>query len=52
MAAGGSDSFHFVAEEQIQLLLRAGFTRTQCINYLDSDMTKGEEARGDWQHRK
>ncbi|KAJ4444535.1 hypothetical protein ANN_06330 [Periplaneta americana] len=38
-------------DEQRHLLLRIGFTQTQCINYLDPDMTKGEEGRADWQHR-
>lgn len=38
------------ADEQRQLLQRAGFTQIQCINYLDSEMTKGEEGRADWQH--
>ncbi|XP_021937029.1 uncharacterized protein LOC110838282 [Zootermopsis nevadensis] len=41
-----------LTEEQIRLLLRAGFTRTRCHNYLDTDITRGEEARTVWQHRK
>jgi hypothetical protein len=40
-----------IAEEQRQLLQRAGFTKIQCINYLDPEMAKGEEGRADWQHR-
>ena len=39
-----------LADEQRQLLQKAGFTQIRCINYLDPDITKGEEGRTDWQH--
>jgi hypothetical protein len=57
MRGGGPVPFFYVhscliAEEQRQLLQRAGFTKIRCINYLDPEMAKGEEGRADWQHRK
>ncbi|GFG31706.1 hypothetical protein Cfor_04845 [Coptotermes formosanus] len=40
-----------LTEEQRQLLQKVGFTQIRCMNYLDSEITKGEEGRTDWQHR-
>ena len=39
-----------LADEQRLLLQRAGFSQIRCINYLDPEITRGEEGRTDWQH--
>uniref|UniRef100_A0A1B6DGP9 Uncharacterized protein n=1 Tax=Clastoptera arizonana TaxID=38151 RepID=A0A1B6DGP9_9HEMI len=40
-----------LTEQQIRLLSSVGFSQKECINYLAPVLTKGEEARTDWQHR-
>ncbi|KAJ9582680.1 hypothetical protein L9F63_022973, partial [Diploptera punctata] len=39
-----------LTDEERHLLLKVGFTQTQCINYLDPDINKGDEGKADWQH--